>query len=251
VSNPISDVITGALFQEMRMSILSNNISNINTAGYKEDRMTFHLNTGDGENDDISANALTAANPPGPAPGNPMESYTNFSLGQIQQTGNHLDLAIEGDGFFSVQTPEGTQYTRKGNFTLDDTGKIVTPEGYALLGNGGEIVMDGGRIEIDSEGNVKDDGGLVGTLKIVDFPEPIQLQKAGNSFFIPANPEIQGEPVECPQVMQGYLERSNVSAVKSMTEMIQVLRGYESYQKIIQSLDEATTKAVNEVGRLK
>ncbi|MEJ2628731.1 MAG: flagellar basal body rod C-terminal domain-containing protein, partial [bacterium] len=114
----------------------------------------------------------------------------------------------------------------------------------------GEIKIDGRDITVDLEGNISVDGKQVGSLKIVDFEKPYHLDKIGENYFVKNDETNTGKSTENTEVNQGYLELSNVNAVKSLTEMIEVLRAYESYQKAIQSMDEMTSKAINEVGKL-
>jgi flagellar basal-body rod protein FlgG len=249
LDSPISEVVSGALFYEMRMSVLSNNLANIQTAGFKEDRISFRLPS-EGEEGASPAEASPVVNPQAFYQGHPVESYTNFSPGRVEQSGNPLDFALEEGGFFCVLTPDGERYTRKGNFTLDTEGRLITQEGYPVQGLGGDILLEGPNVDVDGQGNISMDGVPVDTLKRVDFEENAPLLKTGASLFVPAGPDARPLPAEGSRIMQGFLERSNVDAVQTMTEMIQVLRGYESYQKILQILDETTVKAVNEVGRV-
>ena len=174
----------------------------------------------------------------------------------MKNTGNDFDLALVGKGFFCVQTPDGIQYTRKGDFTLNADGVLVTRNGWPVLGESGEISVDGEanpnlhkKFSVDEEGNLSVDGNQVDSLRLVDFPQPYNLTKVGDSLFKTkdsASGEIQAEDV---RVSQGFIELSNVDAVKMMTKMIEVLRGYESYQKIIRSVDDVNSKAINEIGK--
>jgi len=175
---------------------------------------------------------------------------TSFSPGQLKHTGNALDLGLDGNGFFCVKTPEGVQYTRKGNFSLNQEGVLSTQEGLPVLGNGGEIKIDGRDIVVDVEGNISVDGKQIDTIKIADFPQPYALEKVGDTLFVPIDPRVSEDIAEGVKVSQGFIELSNVDAVRVMTEMIEVLRAYESYQKVIRSVDEITSKAINEVGTL-
>jgi flagellar basal-body rod protein FlgF len=160
-----------------------------------------------------------------------------------------LDVAINGSGFFSIQTPDGVQYTRQGNFTLDSEGVLITPDGYPVLGEGGEITLEEGTVEIDGQGGVYVDGDEVGRLQISDFTNPETLTKAGNGRFVGSDAAIMGERPENSTVSQGYLETANVNPVRAMTEMIETSRAFEAYQKVIQSADEATSKSINDVGK--
>ncbi|MDH3799157.1 MAG: flagellar hook-basal body protein, partial [Desulfobacterales bacterium] len=170
---------------------------------------------------------------------------------------NDFDLALVGKGFFCVQTPDGIHYTRKGDFTLDENGVLVTRNGWPVMGESGEISVDSEedpnqhkKFSVDEEGNITVDGNQIDSLRLVDFPQPYKLTKVGEALFKPTDSgrgEVQAGNV---RVSQGFIELSNVDAVKMMTEMIEVLRGYESYQKIIRSVDEVNSKAINEIGQM-
>ena len=251
---------SGSLVHQIRMEILANNLSNVNTVGFKEDRTVFgaYLPSasdpveGDAQ-EDLSAGG--AAIFPQPLPSNFHLAFegtkTNFSGGQLKFTGNPLDLGLEGDGFFCIKTPEGTQYTRKGNFTLDNDGLLVTQEGQPVLGLGGEIKITGKDVLVDAKGNIAVDGKQVGTIKLVAFPQSNVLKKVGNTLFASVDQQVTENAAEEIKVNQGSIELSNVDGLRVMTEMIQVLRAYESYKKVIQSVDSATAKAINDVGAVK
>jgi flagellar basal-body rod protein FlgF len=238
-------VAAGGVFYEKKLAVLANNLSNINTVGFKRDQ-AFRL-SGLKENPEqtsISGKSQFFFSIL------PFGTRTDFSPGTLKHTGNPLDLSLDGNGFFCIETPEGIQYTRKGNFTLNGRGEIVTQEGLLVLGEGGNIEIDGKNVVVDAKGNVSVDGNPVDTIKIVDFPQPYALEKAGNSLFALADPDIAENEAEEVEVRQGFVEFSNVDAIRVMTEMIDVLRGYESYQKVIQSIHDVSSKAINDVGRL-
>lgn len=249
MSGEIAGVLSGALMQEMRLDVLANNIANVNTVGFKGDRL-FRIPDASiagsdmlqGETGSYPANVISSL---------PLGTFTSFDQGPLKETGNALDLALDGDGFFSVKTPEGTQYTRKGNFTLNASSTLVTQEGYPVLGTGGgEIRITGQQVSINSNGEVQVDGQLVSSLEMVDFPDKKKLLKKGDSLYSPVNPNDQGVPAAKTQVHQRFIEESNVDSIKMMTEMIDVIRGYESYQKVLQSMNDTNSRAVNEIGKL-
>jgi flagellar basal-body rod protein FlgF len=246
----ITGILSGALTQEMRLDVLSNNMANANTVGFKEDRI-FRI---------PAAPSPDGGNTPGTTPGDaplnnlsilPVGTFTNFDQGQLKETGNALDVALGGEGFFSVQTPQGIQYTRKGNFVLNSDGALVTQEGYPVQGKGGgEIRITGQKVVVDASGAIIVDGVEADSLKIVDFANKKGLLKTGDSLYGPTDPNDQGSAVEKTLVQQGFIEESNVDSIKIMTEMIDVIRGYESYQKVLQSMNDTNSKAVNELGKL-
>jgi flagellar basal-body rod protein FlgG len=250
MSAEISSTLAGALTQEMRLNVLANNIANVNTAGFKEDRIFQLPQTSDSvwNNTPAAARQNTALDNVSSLP---VSTFTNFEQGPLKETGNSLDMALEGDGFFAIQTPGGIRYTRKGSFSLSQNGVLVTQEGYPVLGkNKGEIRINGQNVSVDSSGAVFVDNASVDSLDIVGFSNRNNLEKVGDSLYSAQDPNDQGAPATTTQVQQGFIESSNVDSIKAMTDMIDVLRGYESYQKIIQSMNDTTSKTVNDVGKM-
>lgn len=237
----IYPALSGGVAYEKLLSIISNNVANLNTSGYKIDRPIFRVDMpSDMEEAPVSENSQ------------PRDKFfteidnifTDFSPGAIRQTGNTLDLAIEGDGFFVVNTPDGLRYTRGGNFTLNSSNTLTTMDGSMVMGENGPVVIGEGSVVIDPEGRISVNGAEINRLKIVDFDKPYALQKDNNNMF-----KGMGErPAEGYSVVQGAIELSNVNPVREMASMIEVLRGYESYRKVMTTIDETTAKA-NEVGR--
>lgn len=236
----------GALVQQLRLEVLSNNVANISTNGYKGDRSIFQIpQETEPQTVETSIEGVQPLSPYAP----PFATVIDFSQGAIRQTGNPLDVAISGSGFFSIQTPDGVQYTRQGNFTLDSNGVLITPDGNPVMGEGGEITLEEGTVEIDLQGAVYQDGDEVGRLQIADINNSETLKKAGNGRFVGSEETTVGERPENTTLSQGYLESANVNPVRAMTEMIETSRAFEAYQKVIQSADEATSKSINDVGK--
>ena len=236
----------GAMVQQMRLEVLANNIANINTNGYKGEKTVFRINE-----TPISPDQAQTSDESQPlipyAP--PFETRTDFSQGSLRETGNPLDVAINGSGFFSIQTPDGIAYTRQGSFSLNEDGVLVTPDGYPVLGDGGEITLEEGRVEIDLEGEVYLDGDEVGRLQITDFKDLDTLKKVGNGRFVATDQTAVGERAQDTTLSQGYLETANVNPIMAMTEMIETSRAFDAYQKVIQTADEATSTSINNVGK--
>jgi len=248
----------GALAYEKRMEILSNNIANVNTVGFKQDKIQFQQ---------YYASALGDNNPPASSNEETTQAeefwfavttHTDYSTGPLKNTGNRFDLAITGNGFFCIQTPDGIQYTRRGDFGIDANGSLVTQQGWPVLGDGGEITVEsqadftdieGHEILVHEDGTVEIDGSSVGRLRIVEFSDPQSLKKVGNTnFMVGDGSGVESAAVDY-RISQGTIELSNVDAVRMMTELIETLRGYESYQKVIRSIDEVNAKSINEVGK--
>ena len=257
MSGSIYMAASGALAYGTRLEILSNNIANVNTVGFKQDKTQFQQ---------YFSSALENSNMQTPANTDTsqatefwfeLSTHTDHSTGPLKQTGNRFDMAITGNGFFCIQTPDGIQYTRRGDFAMDPIGNLVTQEGWPVLGEGGEITVesqadfgdiDGHEILIHEDGTVEVDGNSVGKLRIVEFSDPQLLTKAGNTNFMTSSDTAAESPAANYRISQGMVELSNVDAVRMMTELIETLRGYESYQKVIRSIDEVNSSAINEVG---
>ena len=176
------------------------------------------------------------------------EVNTDFNQGHLITTSNPLDLAIRGEGFFQVQTPEGIRYTRDGSFSLSSNGYLVTKEGYYVLGENGPLqLLQTGDITISQQGEVFVNDEYIDRLNIVTFADLNQLQKQGdNLYFTDAVPE----PLQDADVVQGALEGSNISIVAEMVDLISAFRAYEANQKVIQTHDTTLDRAINDVGRI-
>jgi len=179
------------------------------------------------------------------------QSFRNQSQGHLQQTGNSLDLALQGDGYFVVEAEDGSSYIRNGNFVLNNDSEIVTQNGEALLDTQGERIqlIPGEDFSISENGEIRFNNGLQGAqINIVSFAEEAELLQIGNNLY--QLEEDTGEPQHSDaRIAQGFLENSNVEIVKEMVNMIKTNRQYESNQKVISSIDQNLDKVINEVGR--
>ena len=181
------------------------------------------------------------------------ESFPDFSQGRFVHTGNTFDLALEGEGFFVISTPQGIAYTRAGNFTLDSEGKLVTPNGFPVMGEDGPIIIPGKKaqdVKFTPEGEVRVNGEIINRIRIDFLPEPSLLYKVGNSLFKPYKGARVAEAKKT-YLRQGYLELSNVEPIKEMVELISNFRLYEVNQRVLQLQDDTLDKTCNQVGRIK
>jgi flagellar basal-body rod protein FlgF len=248
MSEGVYQAATGALIQQYRMDILANNLANVQTAGFKEERTHFKLINAEPV-DPLNTDAVARASLEPVLLGYPsMDYYVNFSQGPMQRTGNPLDLAIDGDGFFNIQTPNGVEYTRKGNFMLSEDGFLVTAEGFPVLGRSGKIQLGEGIISVDKDGGLHLDDSTIDQLSITRFADPQQLQKVGGARFRSLGGEASGETSETFSILQGHIELGNVDPVRGMVEMIETLRVFEAYQKVLKALDEVDSQAIGDVG---
>lgn len=229
MNNGIYTALSGAVAQEKRLNTISNNIANVNTTAFKGDSLAFEAYMPKG--DEVSNNLTDNVNR-GNIPVGISVSATDYSQGSMVQTGRDMDIAIEGKGFFVVDTPEGYMYTRNGRFKEGEDGLIETLDGHPLIGEDGYQMR----------------GMVPEKIALVDFEGGYTLSKLKGGLY-----RLEGNGVELVKstagLRQGFLEQSNVNSVKEMTKMISATRGYESYQKVIQSFDEVSRKIVNEVGR--
>jgi len=248
----------GMLYESMRLDVISNNLANANTHGYKKGRIG--INSSFETFYDAQVKLLLASEEAEEIyPLNPSENtyepptlmYTRYDIdyaeGTMRHTENPFDIAIQGNGFFCVQTPNGVRYTRDGAFTLNANGDLVTQAGYQVLGRNGPINIQGGEFEVDEKGGVFADKVQVDTLRTTDFPQPYQLTKIGDNLFEPSDANVREIFAADAKIMQGYIEESNVEIVREMVQMIESLRNYESYQKTIQSIDESIQQ-INDAG---
>ncbi len=245
MNSGIYAAVSGDMVSMQRMDVITNNLANINTIGFKKDRMVFSSMLDSVKNPTQANGSLTSS----PVLAD-YQVETDFSTGALKQTGNPLDVALDGDGFFVVDTPQGKAYTRQGNFHLDGNGQIVTADGYIVQGGGGPVTIKGGRVEINDKGEVSVDGQQVGTLSVVDFPKPYRLQKTGSALFVPDGLDVTEQAAKGALVRQGELEDSNVQSLLEMVTLIATCRQYESCVKTIQSFDEMANKAANDLGRV-
>ncbi|MFW6381873.1 MAG: flagellar basal-body rod protein FlgF [Bacillota bacterium] len=238
---------TGMLANEVKMDSVSNNLANVDTTAFKRDRiiketfpeMLLHkMEKGRRPVEVGSLNNGVAID----------EKFTDFTQGGLRETGSQYDLAIEGDGFFAVDTPDGVKYTRDGNFTVDQDGLIVNNSGYPLLGENGVLqTVPGEDISVDSDGVVYVNDLEVDTVQVVDFEDYTELNKVQENLY-ETDQEVQA--TDDYRLAQGYLEGSNIQIVNEMVSMIEATRHYETNQKAIQAADTTLEKAVNQVGKL-
>ena len=234
--NGIFSNFSGKFVNGRRLEIISNNIANVSTPGFKVSRPVFNAFTGEDESGhEMLQNTYVSM----------YDSYVNFAAAPLLETGNNLDFAIEGEGFFVVSTKDGPMYTRNGKFTINQEKKLVTAEGFPVLGKGGEINIDGKEINVENDGSVFVDKSFVDVIKIVDFEDKKYLRNYGKNLFINTKEGSAEIIPENSTIRQGHHEASNVDIMREMIEMIQTVRAYEAYSKIDQSLDDILGKLIS------
>jgi flagellar basal-body rod protein FlgF len=217
-----------------QMDMIAHNLANANTIGFKRSRMLF-------------AQHLMPARPQGAEHGSPLfvrdvATRLDPTEGGLETTGNPLDVAIRGDGYLTVQTPEGERYTRNGHLRLDDTGQLVTGNGLTVLDDRGQpirIDANEGEISVAIDGTISTSAGDVARLGVVRFADPEVMKAAGEDRFAA---DGRPEPVARPMIVQGMLEQSNVSPVLEIEGMIRVHRAYDGAKTLIDREDERIRK---------
>jgi len=240
------------LVQASKQDIIAGNLANVNTVGYRRDVASvggYSALLGELLADDPAARALLSPAAAAAArPGLEVTALLDLQPGAIRATGNPCDLAIEGDGFFVVQTPHGLAYTRAGNFRLDAERRLVTLGGHPVLGDAGPLRIEGDRWEIAANGDVLVDGRRADRLRLVSLDARAPLRKLGDALVAGADVP---RPVANARVKQGHLETSNVNMVDEMATMIATLRAYESAQRAFIAQDESLGRLINEVSQVK
>ncbi|UCC78321.1 MAG: flagellar basal-body rod protein FlgF [Candidatus Zixiibacteriota bacterium] len=232
---------SGMLPRILKQETFANNMANVNTPGFKKDGVFLQVL------DEVSRKEIITDHPWEV----PMidDVYIDFSQGDLEKTDANTDLAIDGDGFFAIQTGSGTMYTRSGDFSLSPQGILVDKNGNPVLTDAGPLTLQSDSFTVGDDGTVTVNEFAVGRIKIVDFEKPYQLKKVGDSYLAPVDPSIAEQQSTDHRIRQGYLEKSNVNVVEVMVDMLSSFRAYEAGQKAIQAQDETLDKAVNDLGR--
>lgn len=224
------------------LSAIANNIANMNTNGFKGEKTMFveHLVKSKGTGRILGDKLAYVRD---------IAQYRNMQEGPVIQTGNDLDLAIHGDGYFAVETPQGTRYTRDGNFTLDATGQLTTKSGHPVLSAGGQPFVFGptdSNISIASDGTISTNNGELGKLELVAFDNNQRLEKVSGGLY---SSKDDPKPAENTAIVQGAVEGSNINPMLEMTRMIQVQRAYESATSLIEREDKRQQSVLDLIAR--
>ncbi len=233
LQNPTASMVAMARQQER----IANNLANASTIGYKRDRVFVEA-----LNERIDAEGA-------PRSDRFPEQWADMESTGFRSTGNPLDVALQGDGFFVVTDAEGNErYTRAGQFILDNDRTLRTPSGLTVQGEGGPIQVPnrGGTIEITQDGRLQMDGRTFGRLRVVRFDNPMLLERAEGATF--AAPTTLPIDMDNPTVLQGQLETSNVNPITSMTEMITHFRLFETQQRMMRTSDQLLGRVSQNLG---
>jgi flagellar basal-body rod protein FlgF len=259
----VAAIISGMMAEQAKLEIVTNNLANVSTSGFKRqecistDFSILMQNARKSTSDAAKDALLRAPNMENRfQDGTTVTALTIMEEGAQQQTGNPFDLALEGDGFFCLEAPQGTMYTRNGQFHLDQDGYLVSAEGYKLLGEGGPILFGGEGeenkpvdLKVDEDGNIFYGRQSSGALSIAKAENPALLARAGESLFMTTDGSRLPDTKEDYRVHQGFVELSNVSVITEMARMIEIHRVFESYEKIFQQYDQLRGRLIDQVSR--
>jgi flagellar basal-body rod protein FlgF len=249
MSDGIYSALSGALAQERNLQVTANNVANANTTGFKADRPSFYETLTQVKNPKELGPSLRYVHV--------ADVHVDHEPGAFRLTERPLDVALQGDGFFTIETPKGERYTRAGSFVIDHEGTLRTLAGNRVMGEAGPITVKGREIKIpentrevsiNPDGTVRADNQEVGKLKIVRFADlDNDLIKDGLTWFTTQNnaqPRAADETTTCEQ---GYLEDANINAVAGMTELIVVQRSFEALQKVIETFRDLDSRTARDV----
>lgn len=241
MNSGIYSASAGLLARTQQLDLAANNLANANTSGFRAERVSFRTQ--------MMTASTTAAARAVNSYGVLGETRTDFDQGSIAQTGNPLDVALEGKGFFSVQSPNGVEYTRNGSFHMSPTGALLTDQGYAVLGAQGPITLPSGNVEIGAGGAISVNGDVAGQINLVTFDESVPLTSLGNANY--SAPQAAAQPAKDVSVRQGALESSNVSPIAGATGLIEIQRNAEMMQRALSLFNNEFNKtAAEELARV-
>lgn len=226
-TNGMSSAAAAMQMLERKQQVLANNLANASTRGFKAETAFARLM------DNQLAKTDTAL---------------DLSAGSLTETHNSLDLAVEGDGFFVTQTPNGERFVRNGSFRLDPDRQLVDERGNPVLGEEGPLVLPTGTVEIGEDGTVKVNGRVLQRIRLERVADGAQLMHEGGTQFVP-DASRQAIPPAERTVKQGFLEESNVNTMSAMTDMLAVLHRYGAAQKALSTIDAARGTSVNDLAK--
>lgn len=246
MSNAILIGMSRQMALQRELDVVSNNIANINTTGFKGGTAVFEAVTMPGASHSGFGHADRKMSYV-----HDRSTWHDLTQGPMRQTGNPLDVAIDGKAFLVVQTPKGERYTRNGSFQINATGELITSEGHKVLGESGPIQfqVNDKDITISRDGTIAAFEGVRGKLRLVEFENSQSLQKDGSSNFATSE-DMQPTPAKFPNVIQNALEQSNVKAIVEMTRMIEVSRQYSKVSELLQKHGETRRSAIERLAEV-
>jgi flagellar basal-body rod protein FlgF len=233
--NSMYTAASGAMAQSQALDVLADNLANVQTVGFKASHLSFRDVLVAAQNGQTSTHVQVEAGPP----------QVDFSQGDLRTTGNALDVALLGDGFFVVQTPQGERLTRNGSFHVNAEGVLATQTNLPVMGEGGIIRLNGANARVDIQGSVWVGDAMVDRLQVATVDKPSSLVRQGDSMFRPTG---RSQLIQLDTgVQSGVLESANARAVQLMTDLVWVQRAYEIYNRTIEVSRNVDQKIANGV----
>jgi flagellar basal-body rod protein FlgF len=232
----VTDIARAGSRKLTQLDFVANNMANASTSGFKAEHLYYAMKGKQAQEGALTSLGSTV-------------SKVNFSQGTLPVTGNTFDLAIEGEGYFTIQTKTGKAYTRNGSFILNKNLELVTLAGDYVLGESGKIVVDGTSVNINKDGAVFVDENQVAKIRISTFTNPESLTRSADGRFVDSG-KAGLKTTENFSISSGYLETSNVNAVREMTEMMEIQRAFETYQKVILTISDMDKISTSRIGKL-
>lgn len=252
---------SGMMSTQTQMDTTSNNLANVKTTGYKSDKNAFKAYPEkelSRTNDQLKDTPIGTIDPRPDIGSLNMGAvsdgtYTDYSQGPIQDTGNPLDFALQGEGFFEVQMPDGSSaYTRSGDFKLNADGEVVTSKGHTVMGEEGPVTIDEDTSQINVVGDgqiLNDNGEMLGNVRVVQFENPQKMRERGDTMYRQGENNPIVEDPENVTVHNKVLEGSNTNSIEAMTDIVRVSRRYQMNQRSLRRQDELLQQAIRQVGR--
>lgn len=243
------NLASGMATQNRNLNVISNNMVNVTTPGFKSDTLTsttfgetFYRTGNQNRNESVEIGAVNRVRVP-------EQTITDYTQGNYVETGNKLHFAIDGAGFFKVETPDGNEvYTRNGSFYIDEDNALALKGVGKVMGTAGEITFENDEYSVSPTGGIYDsEGSLIDDLLVVDFENYEAMEKSNNGIFTSGGEELE---VENPHIMNGMVEQSNVNAVQEMVDMMSSQRTLQSAAQVLKMYDEIMSKASSDIGRM-
>lgn len=240
---------TGMMSVQARQETIANNIANVSTTGYRRHQpvaLGFYQHF---SNVMRRPSHYSIRSAPGGGV-KVVESFTDSTAGALRITGNPMNMALQGPGYFVVNTPQGERFTRAGDFSINLQGNLVTSQGHEILGtNGQPIAVADGIVSVSRDGNVTVDGSPSGQIRVIEFQFPERLLRQGDNLYRATDEVLQQSANAADTViMHKQLELSNVQVAGELTQMMLGLRAYEANQRVIQALDATLSRLIDQVG---
>lgn len=230
--------LSAQMAMERRLATVANNVANMNTAGYRAERIRFETLIDNAGGRDVAFSSVG-------------ETYTDLTAGQSQFTGNPLDVAVQGDAWFSVKTPAGIAYTRDGRMHMSADGQLLSVNNYPVLDAGGTaLAIDpaGGEVRIGADGSISQGKVAVGKVGLFTIPAGANLTRADNSSVIPDQAADVVQDFTKVSVHQGYSESSNVDPIREMTRLIMIQRAFEQAMAAVNQVESTSDNAIRTLG---